>query len=637
MVDGRCRRSVAELADRGAHADDSRPDTWPSALKRHVVRHALILDTTAPPEPASEMRRRRCGARGADGSFLAVPGAVAWWSRRDARTPSSTSVAEGASSLQVADHHVELGARPGGRARPRPSSRGRRAASASAAGVRGLRAVLEQGADEPALGRLVEVADHLALAVDLVQHPHRDHPRREVGRRPPERGVRRGPQVDQQPAARAGPGRTGPRASRQYAGHARRGRAGWRRRRAGTPGSGRRAGPARTATRRPRAAAGARRCAAAASVVEVEGVVQHAGVDPVGRARSGRSRSRALRRRPGRPGWRRGRASRGAASGSPRHRSTERVEHLARGRRSRPGRPGPRSSGLPRGGDGLALARRQQDQHAQAIERTRVVDMSSEPSGPGPRTATRWRAQSLRDGIAQIQARARGHARTSPPRSRRRPRARGRAPAAARPRPHRPPVRHHRPAGLDGPRPGAAPRARRRRLRRPLRDRRRRGVRRRRATRSTWRRTSAARRSTAPTPRCRCTRRCSPRAPPRCCPTRSGPALLWTIHVDADRRGHRRPASSGPGCGRPPSSTTRACSRPIDDGTRRRVAACCSRRWASCGSTREAARGGVSLPLPEQEVDVAGDRWSLEFRVAAPGRGVERPDLAAHRLRAPRR
>ena len=33
---------------------------------------------------------------------------------------------------------------------------------------------------------------------------------------------------------------------------------------------------------------------------------------------------------------------------------------------------------------------------------------------------------------------------------------------------------------------------------------------------------------------------------------------------------------------------------------------------------REAARGGVSLPLPEQEIDVDGERWALAFRRMAP-------------------
>ena len=33
---------------------------------------------------------------------------------------------------------------------------------------------------------------------------------------------------------------------------------------------------------------------------------------------------------------------------------------------------------------------------------------------------------------------------------------------------------------------------------------------------------------------------------------------------------------------------------------------------------KEAERGGVSLPLPEQEIDVQGDRWRLEFRAQHP-------------------
>ncbi|MCL8026374.1 RNB domain-containing ribonuclease [Nocardioides bruguierae] len=33
---------------------------------------------------------------------------------------------------------------------------------------------------------------------------------------------------------------------------------------------------------------------------------------------------------------------------------------------------------------------------------------------------------------------------------------------------------------------------------------------------------------------------------------------------------------------------------------------------------REAARGGISLPVPEQEVDVVGDRWRLEHRTRLP-------------------
>ena len=33
---------------------------------------------------------------------------------------------------------------------------------------------------------------------------------------------------------------------------------------------------------------------------------------------------------------------------------------------------------------------------------------------------------------------------------------------------------------------------------------------------------------------------------------------------------------------------------------------------------REAARGGISLPLPEQEIDVRGEHWTLSFRSQLP-------------------
>ena len=108
-------------------------------------------------------------------------------------------------------------------------------------------------------------------------------------------------------------------------------------------------------------------------------------------------------------------------------------------------------------------------------------------------------------------------------------------------------VRHHRPGRLDGPGPGDAPGARRRRLRRALRDRRRRRLRRARRRRSTWRPVAAARRCTAPTPRSRCTRRCSPRARPRCCPDQVRPAFLWTHQARRGRRPGRREGRAGAG------------------------------------------------------------------------------------------
>ena len=100
-----------------------------------------------------------------------------------------------------------------------------------------------------------------------------------------------------------------------------------------------------------------------------------------------------------------------------------------------------------------------------------------------------------------------------------------------------------------------------------------------------------------------------------------------------DRRGHRRRRSSGRGCGRPRQLDYDERAAGDRRRHRRRVAACCSRRSASCGCAREAARGGVSLPLPEQEIDVDGRPLAPGVPLAAPGRGVERPDLAADRLR----
>ena len=214
--------------------------------------------------------------------------------------------------------------------------------------------------------------------------------------------------------------------------------------------------------------------------------------------------------------------------------------------------------------------------------------MPQQPSGARPdRRDGRRRADACATGSRAIQARARGDARRSRAEVERGGRRAAAAPAAARPRPHRPAVRDHRPAGVDGPRPGAAPRARRRRLRRALRDRRRRGVRRRPATRSTSRRTGAARRCTAPTPRSRCTRRCSPRTPPRCCPTRCARRCCGRSR---STRPARAPTSrsSGPGCGRPRKLDYDG--RPAGDRRRHRAARRCSCS-REVGELRLAARG----------------------------------------------
>jgi exoribonuclease R len=55
----------------------------------------------------------------------------------------------------------------------------------------------------------------------------------------------------------------------------------------------------------------------------------------------------------------------------------------------------------------------------------------------------------------------------------------------------------------------------------------------------------------------------------------------------------------------------------IDDGTADEVLQLL-REVGELRLQREAARGGISLPLPEQEVEVTGDEWSLEFRSMIP-------------------
>ena len=207
------------------------------------------------------------------------------------------------------------------------------------------------------------------------------------------------------------------------------------------------------------------------------------------------------------------------------------------------------------------------------------------------------------------------------------------SPAAARPRPHRHPVRDHRPRG--------------------------------RRWTSTRRCTSSARAAAtscttrSPTSRRSCEpgdpidlaahaarrdalrRRLqgpappdgrSPRARPPCCPTRCGPALLWTIHVDDTGEGTDVQVERARVAVDAPSSTTSGCRQAIDDGTADEVLQLL-REVGELRLQREAARGGISLPLPEQEVDVDGRPVVAGVPLDDPGRDLERPDLDADRLR----
>ena len=94
------------------------------------------------------------------------------------------------------------------------------------------------------------------------------------------------------------------------------------------------------------------------------------------------------------------------------------------------------------------------------------------------------------------------------------------------------------------------------------------------------------------------------------------PALLWTIRVDETGEGtdvHVERALV--------RSTEQLdyeqAQRAIDEGTADETLVLLQ-EVGELRLAREAARGGVSLPLPEQEVEIEGDRWSLEFRTLLP-------------------
>jgi exoribonuclease R len=99
-------------------------------------------------------------------------------------------------------------------------------------------------------------------------------------------------------------------------------------------------------------------------------------------------------------------------------------------------------------------------------------------------------------------------------------------------------------------------------------------------------------------------------------PDQVRPALLWTIHVDDTGEGtdvhveRARVRSAG-------EARLRRRPAAIDDGTAEEVLQLL-KEVGELRLQREAARGGISLPLPEQEVEITGDQWSLEFRSMIP-------------------
>jgi hypothetical protein len=222
-------------------------------------------------------------------------------------------------------------------------------------------AALQESADQPALGRLVEVRDHRAPPVALLQDPHRHGPAGQVPVRPPERCVRRRADVDHQPGA------DGPADGvLEPASPVRRHRA--------DPGQGDTAGQPvrrdpvggtqqpeqRRRHRQPRRGPPSRRGIERA---EVERVVQHARVDPVGTSRrrlaQPRVRRRLLHQGGSHPEGRR--RVRGPARRTQAH---ERVEHRRAVRPQVREAESGQVERAPAARGGLGLGGRQEDEHA---------------------------------------------------------------------------------------------------------------------------------------------------------------------------------------------------------------------------------------------------------------------------------
>jgi exoribonuclease R len=94
------------------------------------------------------------------------------------------------------------------------------------------------------------------------------------------------------------------------------------------------------------------------------------------------------------------------------------------------------------------------------------------------------------------------------------------------------------------------------------------------------------------------------------------PALLWTIKVDATGEGTEVDVVRARVRSRAQLDYANV-QRQLDAGAADPMFDLL-REVGELRIHREAARGGVSLPLPEQEIDIDGDRWSLQFRTMLP-------------------
>ena len=99
-------------------------------------------------------------------------------------------------------------------------------------------------------------------------------------------------------------------------------------------------------------------------------------------------------------------------------------------------------------------------------------------------------------------------------------------------------------------------------------------------------------------------------------PDQVRPALLWTIEVDSGGEGTDVKVERALVQSRAKLSYA-GVQKSMDDGSADPMFAIL-RELGEKRLVKEAARGGVSLPLPEQEIDIEGETWRLAFRSLLP-------------------
>jgi exoribonuclease R len=99
-------------------------------------------------------------------------------------------------------------------------------------------------------------------------------------------------------------------------------------------------------------------------------------------------------------------------------------------------------------------------------------------------------------------------------------------------------------------------------------------------------------------------------------PDQIRPALLWTIKVD--ERGERTDVQVERARVRSTAKLDYAGVQQMVDSGSAAESLMLLKEVGELRLAREAARGGISLPLPEQVIDVEGDQWELEFRQLLP-------------------